>query len=55
MVPEAAREAVANHIASDDKSFVDYYHAKGTVVTFIKLEDDPWTAGEYGVCSSRVH
>ena len=54
MVPEAAREAVAVHLASDDKSFGDY-HAKGTLVTFIKLEDDPGTADEYGVCGrSRV-
>ena len=54
MVQEAAREAVAIHIASDDKTFGDF-HAKGTVVTFIKLKDDPETADAFGVCCrSRV-
>ena len=31
------------------------FHAKGTVVTFIKLKDDPETADAFGVCCrSRV-
>jgi len=58
-IQKTAAAAKAIHISSDDKTFGDF-HAKGTVLAFITVRDNPETADAFGECervseSTSVH
>jgi hypothetical protein len=48
-IQKTAAAAKAIHISSDDKTFGDF-HAKGTVLAFITVRDNPETADAFGEC-----